>query len=163
MAGPGAARLARVTAAVLMLMLAGGSTQPEPARYDIATSGSRAIIGRDGTSAIRTLIEAANLGGREFEMAEVTFRPRTSIGDHLHDSLEVLSGLEGESRHVVGGRAATLGPGMLGIVRPGDAVQHIVDGPEAARALVIWVPAGEVARQFGKAPWRPIPRPPLRP
>jgi hypothetical protein len=39
-----------------------------------------------------------------------------------------------------------LTPSMVGVVRPGDTVRHIIPKDANARVLVIWTPAGEAKR-----------------
>ena len=67
-------------------------------------------------------------------------------GAHQHGSLEIFYVVEGVLGHEVNGISHRLEPGMVGFVKPGDAVNHQVlsDGP--MRALVIWLPGGEAGR-----------------
>jgi hypothetical protein len=48
----------------------------------------------------------------------------------------------------VNGKLYRLTPGMIGIVRPGDHVRHIVPKSGPAKVLIIWAPAGELRRDF---------------
>jgi quercetin dioxygenase-like cupin family protein len=57
----------------------------------------------------------------------------------------VLSGTLG---HEVNGELYMLKPGMVGILRPGDKMRHIVPKGEDAKVLVIWAQAGEAKRNL---------------
>ena len=63
----------------------------------------------------------------------------------LRHRLPVVTFSEGELEHFVNGTSVKLTAGMIGTVRPPDKVRHKT-GPNGARALVIWAPAGEAAR-----------------
>ena len=54
--------------------------------------------------------------------------------------------------HVVNGTAHVLDPGMVGIVRPGDSVQHEALDDKPVKTVVIWAPGGEVERLRGVFP-----------
>ena len=89
-------------------------------------------------------------------MAEITF-PGTlqPAAGHRHGSTEVLYILEGELDHGINGTFTRLGPGMVGVVRPGDEVIHRPRGGRPVKALVIWNPGGEldrIAPAFGPCP-----------
>jgi quercetin dioxygenase-like cupin family protein len=99
-----------------------------------------------GGTTIRLLLDEANLGGTEVEIAEITFPPGSSSGGHPHGSTEIFYVLSGTLEHVVNGETHRLEPGMLGFVRPPDRVNHVVPGSEPVKALVIWAPGGEAHR-----------------
>ena len=126
------------------------------ASYDVLTQGTRELKGRDGSDFLKVLVEAASLGGDEVEIAEITFRPGYSGNGHPHGSIEIFYVLSGQLTHVVNGKGAQLTKGMVGIVRPGDIVEHINETEEPAKTLVIWVPGGEIKRSFGNAQMTPI-------
>jgi uncharacterized cupin superfamily protein len=69
----------------------------------------------------------------------------------MHGSLEVIYVLSWTYEHEVNGRRYALTPGMVGIVRPGDKVRHLVPKSGAAKLLIIWAPAGEANRLLGHA------------
>ncbi|MCX6952670.1 MAG: cupin domain-containing protein [Verrucomicrobia bacterium] len=94
---------------------------------------------------LRILMDQAEFGGKEVELAEITFVPNSDSGEHQHGVTETFYVLEGELEHVVNGKSVKLTAGMVGTVRPPDKVRHKT-GPKGARALVIWAPAGEAAR-----------------
>ena len=94
---------------------------------------------------LRILMDQAAMGGNEVEIGEITFAPNSDSGDHVHGVTETFYILEGALEHFVNGKSVTLTAGMIGTVRPPDKVRHKT-GPNGARALVIWAPAGEAAR-----------------
>jgi quercetin dioxygenase-like cupin family protein len=96
----------------------------------------------------KLLLDKSNLGGSELEAAELTMPAGTQVGSHRHGSLEVIYVLSGVYGHEVNGKLYLLKPGMVGIVRPGDSVRHLVpkDGP--AKLLIIWAPGGEAKKLF---------------
>jgi len=110
---------------------------PPVARGDVFQSAS-------GTK-LKILMDQAALGGSELEIAEITFVPNSDSGEHVHGATETFYVLEGELEHFVNGQSVKLTAGMIGTVRPPDKVRHKT-GPQGARALVIWAPAGEAAR-----------------
>jgi len=113
--------------------------------YQAAPRGTRVL--ERGALSIKVLVEAANLGGAEVEVGEVTFPADGSPARaHRHGAVEIFYVLEGELGHVVNGVEHRLTRGMVGIVRPGDEVSHRVLSPDPVKALVIWAPGGEVAR-----------------
>lgn len=131
----------------------GASETPD---YTVVTQGTRALQGRDGSDFLKVLVEAANLGGDEVEIAEITFPPNYTGSGHPHGSLEIFYVLSGQLTHVVNGKGAQLQPGMVGIVRPGDTVEHINERDVPVKTLVVWVPGGEIQRSFGNAEMQPI-------
>lgn len=153
-------RCAAAALAVLAWMLvpeAAGAQSGAPAAYEPATRGTRRLEGPNGLS-IRVLVEASNLGGGEVELGEITFPPGSGAGDasHTHPRVEIFYVLEGGLDHIVNGRTHRLEPGMVGIVRPGDAVIHRVVGDAPVRALVVWAPGGEAERLASFFEERPL-------
>ncbi|MEK7403066.1 MAG: cupin domain-containing protein [Gemmatimonadota bacterium] len=123
------------------------SAQGDTLRYQRSTTGVRDF--KLGATAVKVLIDSATLGGREMELAHLTFppaNPAVTPRGHTHGRVEVLYVLSGEMDHVVNGVSHPLKPGMAGIVRPGDQVMHRVTSADSVRVLVIWAPGGEVAR-----------------
>ena len=110
--------------------------------YTYATAG--AIDIHAGKNLWHILLDEANLGGREMEMAEISLPGGTTVPSHTHKSLEVIYVLSGTYGHEVNGHYYLLKPGMVGIVRPGDHVRHIVPQGAEARLLIIWTPGGEL-------------------
>ena len=131
-------------------------TSPAPLAaqdYERVTEGTR-ILESPGGLSIKVLVEAANLGGSEVEIGEITFpvgSGATPAGadtprGHGHGAIEIFYVLEGTLDHIVNGESHVVEPGGVAIVRPGDQVVHRVVGDAPVRALVIWAPGGEVAR-----------------
>ena len=90
-------------------------------------------------------MDQAAFGGKELEIGEIVFVPNSDSGEHVHGVTETFYVLEGELEHFVNGSSVKLTAGMIGTVRPPDKVRHKT-GPQGAKALVIWAPAGEAAR-----------------
>ncbi|HEX4051187.1 MAG TPA: cupin domain-containing protein [Steroidobacteraceae bacterium] len=127
------------------------SDTPNPASYAYATNGIKDhIAGRMG-SEWKLLLDDSNLGGKELEMVEVTLAPGTIVPSHMHGSVEVIYVLSGTYEHEVNGKRYSLTPGMVGIVRPGDKVRHLVPKSGPAKLLIIWAPGGEANRVLGHA------------
>ena len=81
------------------------------------------------------------------DVGVITFPAGTNSGDHQHDQTEIFFVLEGSLEHVVNGESTILEPGMLGQVQPPDFVNHVTAANGSpTRAVVIWAPAGGVAR-----------------
>ena len=99
-----------------------------------------------GGTRLRMLLDQAMLGGPEVELGEITFAAGADSGDHVHGATEIFYVLSGELEHVVNGKSVTLGPGMVGFVRPPDTVRHRTKPGAPTKALVIWAPGGEAAR-----------------
>jgi quercetin dioxygenase-like cupin family protein len=135
--------------AVTAVALAGDA--PISANYAYATSGIKDHIAGGSGSEWKLLLDASNLGGKELEMVEVTLPPGTIVGSHMHGSLEVIYVLSGIYEHEVNGRRYSLTPGMVGLVRPGDKVRHLVPKSGPAKLLIIWAPGGEANRILGHA------------
>lgn len=136
----------RMTLCLLALSLAAPpvAAQGDSLRYQRSTSGVRDFM--LGITAVKVLIDSTALGGREMELAHLTFAPGGTPRSHAHTRVEVLYVLSGQLDHVVNGVSHLLKPGMAGIVRPGDQVMHRVPGLDSARVLVIWAPGGELGR-----------------
>lgn len=99
----------------------------------------------EGPLNFRILVDAANLGGDEARIAELTFSPDYNGQPHTHDSIEIFYVLSGRFGHDVNGRFSILESGDVGIYRPGDTVTHSVQGNDSVRVLTIWLPGGAVA------------------
>lgn len=129
--------------------------------YDPVSQGTRRLDRKDGADFLKILVESANLGGDEVEIAEITFPAGYRGNPHPHGSIEIFYVLSGQLTHLVDGEGGPLQPGEIGIVRPGDQVEHINETDALVKTLVIWVPGGEIARSFGSAemvtiePYRP--------
>ena len=95
---------------------------------------------------LRLLLDESNLGGKELEMAEMTFAAGEVDGNHQHGSVEIFYVLSGSLGHEVNGELHWLKPGMVGVVRPGDTVRHIAPKDSDVKVLVIWAPTGEAKR-----------------
>jgi len=93
----------------------------------------------------KILLNPSNLGGSEFEMVEANFPAGMLSPGHMHKSVEIIYVLSGTYEHEVNGKLYRLRPGMIGIVRPGDHVRHIVPKSGPAKVLIIWAPASEPA------------------
>jgi quercetin dioxygenase-like cupin family protein len=128
--------------------------------YTYATNGVvDHVVDRIGDK-WKLLLNESNLGGKELELAEVTFPAGTVVGAHRHGSVEIIYVLSGVYGHEVNGKLYLLKPGMVGIVRPEDHVRHLVPKSGDAKVLIIWAPPGEAVKFFpkgkGDAP-EPIP------
>ena len=121
------------------------------AHYAYATNGITDHIGVGSTAEWKLLLNESNLGGKELQMVEVTLAPGTTVASHTHGALEVVYVLSGTYEHEVNGKRYSLTPGMVGIVRPGDHVRHLVPKSGPAKLLIIWVPAGEAERVLRNA------------
>lgn len=145
-----------VLGAALVLTDAGALAAQQPDGYARASSGTRQLSLPGGTT-IRLLLEATNLGGTEIEVAEITFPVgANSSRGHRHGSIEIFYVVEGTLGHVVNGQEFRLEPGMIGVVRPDDSVAHRVLSDVPVRALVLWVPGGEVDRIAPPERWAPV-------
>jgi quercetin dioxygenase-like cupin family protein len=131
------------------------AAEPKPT-YSYATNG----VWDNQASGIKLLLDKSNLGGDELEAAELTLAAGTTVGSHSHQSVEIIYVVSGVYGHEVDGKLYLLKPGMVGIVRPGDHVRHLVPKSGPAKLLIMWAPPGEVARVFrqGKrVPLEPVP------
>jgi len=131
--------------------------------YAYATNGVLDNISGALGSKWKLLINESNLGGKEMEAVEITLPAGTVVGSHNHGSVEVIYVLSGTYDHEVNGKRYRLTPGMVGIVRPGDRVRHLVPKDTGdAKILVLWAPGGEAARVLSKAQGtKPAPVPDL--
>jgi len=130
----------------------GGAATPT---YSYATNGI--VENHPRKETWKFLLDSSNLGGNELQMAELTLPSGTSVPAHIHRSLEVIYVLSGTYGHEVNGHYYSLQPGMVGIVRPGDHVRHIVPAGGEARLLVVWAPGGEVPVDLSKGtPVKPL-------
>lgn len=111
-------------------------------KYAYATRGVIDIPNR----MIKLLLDETNFGGKELELAEITFAAGSIGGEHKHGSVEIFYVLSGSLGHEVNGELHWLSPGMVGVVRPGDTVRHIAPKDSDVKTLVIWTPAGEAKR-----------------
>jgi quercetin dioxygenase-like cupin family protein len=118
--------------------------------YTYATNGVLNDVKAAG-AAWRLLLNESNLGGQEVELAEVTIPAGSTVPSHSHGAVEVIYVLSGVYGHEVNGKLYRLKPGMVGIVRPGDHVRHLVSRAGDAKLLIIWAPAGEAAKVFRRA------------
>jgi len=138
------ALLAVMALAVITTALAADDVTASEAKkpsYSYATSG--VLDERSPGEIWRVLLDQSNLDGTELEVAELTLAAGTTVGSHTHGSLEVIYVLSGTFGHEVNGHYYLLKPGMVGIVRPGDRVRHIVPKEADAKVLIMWAPAGE--------------------
>lgn len=153
-------RAGSVAFVICALAVVGPSTAQgqQPGEYDRKSAGTRALELGGGTS-IEMLLDASNLGSEEIEVAEITFPAGMSpTGAHRHTSLEIFYVMEGVLGHVVNGEEHRIEPGMVGVVKPGDEVEHRNAGSGPVKALVIWVPGGEGDRIAPPERWRRIDR-----
>ncbi len=142
---------------VCLLFFLAAPTLGQESSYDYASEGTRYLEFGGGAFSFKILVEEANLGGKEVEIAETSFAPGYSGRGHAHGSIEIFYVLSGEFEHTVNGETALLTPGMIGIVRPGDEVIHRVPSEDTpARVLIIWAPGGEIERALGGASERAI-------
>jgi quercetin dioxygenase-like cupin family protein len=119
---------------------AGALESKEARKYSYATNGVVELPN------LKLLLDEENLGGKELEMAEITFPAGTVDDKHQHGAVEIFYVLSGKFGHEVNGELHWLTPGMVGVVRPGDTVRHIAPKDAAVKVLVIWAPAGEAKR-----------------
>lgn len=148
--------LGAVVGGAIALADAGALVAQQPDGYARASSGTR-LLSLPGGTTIRLLLEAANLGGTEIEVAEITFPVGADPSrGHRHGSIEIFYVVEGTLGHVVNGREFRLEPGMLGVVRPDDSVAHRVLSEVPVKALVLWVPGGEADRIAPPERWSPV-------
>jgi quercetin dioxygenase-like cupin family protein len=119
--------------------------------YAYATAGIKDHIEGGLGVKWKILLDESNLGGKELQMVEATFPPGLAVPSHTHGSVEIIYVLSGTYEHEVNGKLYRLTPGMVGLVRPGDHVRHLVPESAAAKVLIIWVPAGELQRGLAQA------------
>jgi quercetin dioxygenase-like cupin family protein len=125
-------------------------TESKPT-YSYATNGVvDNVVDRVGDK-WKLLLDKSNLGGDELEAVELTMPAGTNVGSHRHKTVEVIYVLSGVYGHEVNGKLYLLKPGMVGVVRPGDSVRHLIPKGGPARLLVIWAPSpGDAASLFQK-------------
>ncbi len=140
---------------VVITGMAPAGEDPSYANYAYATDGIKDHIAGPLGSEWKLLLDKSNLGGTELEMVEVTLAPGTVVPSHTHRSVEIIYVLSGTYEHEVNGKRYRLTPGMVGIVRPGDHVRHLVPKSGPAKLLIIWAPAGE-AKALTKATGTPV-------
>jgi quercetin dioxygenase-like cupin family protein len=134
----------------LCVTLAASACFGADAPYAHATNGVLDNIeGRLGVK-WKVVLDESNLGGKELEVVEATFPAGLTVGSHPHRSVEIIYVLSGIYEHEVNGTLYRLKPGMVGIVRPGDTVRHLVPKDGDAKVLILWAPAGEAARVVPK-------------
>lgn len=149
---------------VALALATGGLLAPAPlsaqttGEYARASEGTRSLTLGGGTR-IKLLLEAANLGSGEVEVAEITFPVGLDPqAGHRHGTTEIFYVVEGILGHEVNGVPYRLDPGMVGVVRSGDEVIHRVLSDVPVKALVIWVPGGEADRIAPRDRWDPVGR-----
>ncbi len=126
----------------------GGPVADSKPTYAYATNGVvDNVVDRLGDK-WKLLLDKSNLGGNELEAVELTLPAGTQVGSHRHGAVEVIYVLSGVYGHEVNGKLYLLKPGMIGIVRPGDSVRHLIPKGGPAKLLIIWAPAGEAAKLF---------------
>lgn len=113
----------------------------ETSDYDHATNG--VICFKE--CSWKVLLDKSNFGSNEIEVVEMVLAAGTNTASHPHGSAEIIYVISGEVGHEVNGQLYQLTPGMLGVVRSGDQVRHIVSESDA-KVLVIWAPGGEANR-----------------
>ncbi len=100
-----------------------------------------------GDAQIKMLVDQNMLPDGEIEIGMLSLPAGfASSGVHPHGSLEIFYVIEGNLIHRLNGETHILKPGMVGIARIGDTIDHGVDGDVPVKALVIWVSGGEVDR-----------------
>ena len=128
-------------------------------RYSHATKGLvefQSPVAPGKVERWKLLLDQSNLGGKELEMVELTLPAGEVVGAHHHGSVEIFYVLSGTLGHEVNGEMHMLTPGMVGVVRPKDSVRHVVPNDSDVKVLVIWAPAGEAKKFFGRAKTTPI-------
>jgi len=156
--------MVRYRAAVLCVLASAtiaaafAADSPAPAASEAKSTYSYATNGvwENKAGGLRLLLDKSNLGGDELEAAELTLPAGTNVGSHMHQSVEVIYVVSGVYGHEVNGKLYRLTPGMVGIVRPGDHVRHLVPQSGPAKLLIMWAPPGEAERVFGRAPHTPV-------
>ncbi len=127
-------------ACMLLLPAAAGAQEYRPLNEDPLRESEQG-----GALEWKVLVDAANLGGTETRIAELTFAPGYDGPPHTHDAIEIFYVLSGRFGHNVNGEPGVLEAGQIGICRPGDTIIHSVDGDEPAVVLTIWLPGGAAA------------------
>lgn len=148
---------------LLMAMLAAAPTLTAPPLdaqekngYARVSSGTRELELPGGTR-IKLLLEAANLGQDDIEVAEITIPVGTNpTRAHRHGATEIFYVVQGVLGHVVDGAEHRLEPGMVGVVRRGDEVIHRVLSDVPVKAVVLWLPGGEADRLAPADRWQSV-------
>ncbi len=147
---------------VLFVVVTASSADVDSARQSAASSYAYATNGvMDGIqggsgSRWKLVLDESNLGGKELEIAEVSIPAGTVVPVHTHGAVEVIYVLSGTYGHEVNGKLYLLKPGMVGIVRPGDKVRHLVPKAGEAKLLIMWTPAGEAKQVLARAKGSPV-------
>lgn len=139
---------------ILLIFPVGFAAELRSNEYQIAGLGTRVLEATTSELQFRILVEAANLGGSEVEIAEVYVPPNFESSAHVH-GIEIFYILEGELHHIVNGELRVLTPGMIGIVRAPDEVIHKTTD-ESVRALLVWPGGGEIERLVAQYEQRPV-------
>lgn len=127
------------------------------AKYEAASQGTRWLESPSGLK-VKMLVDKSNLGGSELEFGEITFpADYQKSPPHKHGQVELFYVIEGKLGHIVNGVKHVIEPGMVGIVRPGDQVEHSVESDGPVRGLVIWAPAGEADTLIKAGVFKPRP------
>jgi quercetin dioxygenase-like cupin family protein len=145
---PRAVVLSLISFGILVAPLGADPVTDSKATYSYATNG---LLDQDVTAngaKWKLLLDQSNLGGDELAAAELTMAAGTVVRTHTHDSVEVIYVLSGVYGHEVNGKLYLLKPGMVGMVRPGDHVRHLVPKSGPAKVLIIWAPSAEAAKIF---------------
>ena len=145
--------LVLLLAASSATVVAGQAEAQQSDGYARASAGTRTLTLGSGTT-IKLLLEAANLGSGDIEVAEITFPVGANpAASHQHGATEIFYVVEGILGHVVNGVEHALRPGMAGVVKPGDSVAHRVLSDVPVKAVVVWVPGGEADRIAPAESW----------
>ena len=137
-----------VSVAMTAAAVSGDAPAQATPTYSYASNGVLDNVVDRGGDRWKLLLNESNLGGKELEAAEVTIPAGTVVGSHHHGSVEVIYVLSGVYGHEVNGKLYLLKPGMVGIVRPGDSVRHLVPKQGPTKLLILWSPSGEAAKLF---------------
>jgi quercetin dioxygenase-like cupin family protein len=143
--------------ALLLAWATLAADDPAPAKYTFSGKGTRWLESTSGAK-IKMLVEQSNLAGTEVEIGEISFPAGYGKSlPHGHGHVEIFYVLSGKLGHTVKGEKHVIEPGMVGIVRPGDAVVHSVESDEEVKALVIWAPGGEAETLIKARIFKPRP------
>ena len=138
------------------LFVSASAAHAQGAAYSPASSGTRTLTLGSGT-VIKMLLDSSVLGTDAVEVAEITFPEGASSGGHRHGAIEMFYVVEGVLGHVVNGVEHRLEPGMAGVVKPEDQVEHrVLEAP--LKVVVVWVPGGEGDRIAPRERWTPLDR-----
>ena len=148
---PRAVVLSLISLAILVAPLGADPVTDSKPTYSYATNGLLDEEVTPNGAKWKLLLDQSNLGGEELAAAELTMAAGTTVRSHTHDSVEVIYVLSGVYGHEVNGKLYLLKPGMVGVVRPGDHVRHLVPKSGPAKVLIVWAPAAEAAKIFASA------------